>query len=113
MRGEAGDGGRDDDADGGEDDDGDPNLLQHGNAQRSAAVEQDIARPEQQDHLVQRRVSTDMDQPQRLRADRDPGDQKHRDVRNPDLLRQKTGDRADRQNEPAGEQRVLGNLDRG
>ena len=102
-----------DDADGGDHDDGDPDLLQHVEAQRRAAIEQDVAGAEQQDDLVQRRIRLDVDQPERLRADRDPGDQKHRDVGNPDLLRHQAGERADRQNEPARQQRVLGDLDGG
>ena len=93
MGGKAGDAGGDQHADGGDHDDGDPDLLQDVEAQRRAAVEQNVAGAEQQDDLVQRRIRLDVDQPQRLRADRDAGDQKHRDVGNPDLLRQQAGER--------------------
>ena len=82
-------------------------------AQRSAAIEQDVAGAEQQDDLVQRRIRLDVHEPQRLRADRDPGEQKHRDIGNPDLLRQQAGDGADRQNEPARKQRMFGDLNGG
>ena len=82
-------------------------------AQRSAAVEQNVAGAEQQDDLVQRRIRLDVDQPQRLRADRDADDEKHRDIGNPDLLRQQAGEGADRQNEPARQQRVLGDFNGG
>ena len=51
--------------------------------------------------------------PSACRADQHADDEKHRDVGNLDLLRQQAGDGADGQNEPAGQQRVLGNFDRG
>ena len=54
-----------------------------------------------------------MHEAQRVRADRDARKQEDRDVRDPDLLRQQCGKRADSQDEPAGEQRVLGDFDRG
>ena len=41
-------------ADRGDHDDGDPDLLQDLEAQRRAAIEQDVAGAEQQDDLVQR-----------------------------------------------------------
>ena len=59
-------------------------------AQRRAAVEQDVAGAEQQDDLVQCRVRLDVDEAERLRTDSDAGDQEHRDVGNPDLLRQQS-----------------------
>ena len=81
VRGNAGDDGGDDDADRGDHDDGDPDLLEHGKAQRGAAVEQDIARAEQQDDLVQRRGGLDVDQA-RAHAGRSPcrqsGTRRHR-----------------------------------
>ena len=51
--------------------------------------------------------------PQRLRPHRDSHDQKDRDVRNPHLLRQQTGERADRKDKPTRKQRVLGEFNRG
>jgi hypothetical protein len=88
IRGEAGDPGGNQDADRGDHDDGDPDLLQDIEAQRSAAIEQNVAGAEQQDDLVQRRIRLDVDQAQRFRSDRHSDDQKHRDIGNPDLLRQ-------------------------
>src|ERR1700723_2129710 len=99
MGGNRDDAGGDQDADGGDDDDGDPDLLQDLYPQRSAAVEQNVAGAEQQNDLVQRRIRLDLDQVQRLRADRDAGDQENRDIGNPDLLRQQRRNSADRQNE--------------
>jgi len=52
-------------------------CFSHLEPQRCAAVEQDIARAEQQDDLVQRRIRRDIDQPERLRANRNPRDQEH------------------------------------
>ena len=102
--------GRNQDADRGDDDDGDPDLLQDVEAQGGAAIEQNIAGAEQQDDLVQRRIRLDIDQAQRFRTDGHADDQKHRDVGNPDLLRQQTGEGADRKDKPAGQQRVLGDF---
>ena len=49
---------------------------------------------------------------ERVRPERDARDQEDRDVGNPDLLRDERGQRADRKDQPAGEQRVLGDGDR-
>ncbi len=54
-----------------------------------------------------------MDQPERVRADRDASDQKNRNIGNPDPLRQQRGQRADREDQAARQQRVLGDQDRG
>src|SRR3982074_1971211 len=113
MGGHADDGGGDDNADSGDHDDGDPDLFQDVEAQGSAAIEQNVASAEQQDDLVQRRVRLDIDERQRLRADDDADNDKHRDIGNPDLLSEQPGESAERQNEPAGKQRVLGDLDGG
>src|ERR1700723_50197 len=113
MGGNRDDAGGDQDADGGDDDDGDPDLLQALYPQRSAAIEQNVAGAEQQNDLVQRRIRLDLDQVQRLRTDRDTGDQKHRHIGNFEFLPQQRGDSADRQNETEHEQRMLGDLDGG
>ncbi len=103
----------DQEADGRDHHDGDPDLFQYGQPQRRTAVEQDIARAEQQDGLVERGIRADVDQPERVRADRDSRQEKERDVRNPDLLRQERRQRAEGEDQPAGQQRVLGDFDRG
>ena len=110
MGGKGGDAGGDQHPNSGDGDDRNPDLLQDLYPQRRAAVEQNVAGAEQQDDLVQRRIRFDLDEVQRLWTDRDSGDQKHRDVRDPDLLRQQRRDRADRQNETEREQRMLGDL---
>ena len=79
-------------------------------AKRSAAVEKDITRAEQQDDLVQRRIYPDVNEPERMRSDRDAGEEKYRDIGNPYFLRQQAADGADRQDETAGQQRVPGDL---
>ena len=53
MGGKPGDSGRDDDADRRNDDDRDPDLLQDAEAQRGAAIEENVTGAEQQDDLVQ------------------------------------------------------------
>ncbi len=111
MRGEAGDDGRDHDADGRDHHDGDPDALQHLEPQRRAAVEQDVARAEQHDDLAQRGGGLDVDEAERMRSERDACDQEDRDVGNCDLLRDKGRQRADRKDQPAGEQGVLGDGD--
>jgi len=113
VGGNAGNDSGDDDTDGGDHDNRDPDLFQDAEAQRRAAIEKNVAGAEQQDDLVQRRIRLDVDKPQRLRADRYPDDEKHRDIGNPDLLRQQPGDGADSQNEPARKQRVFGYFDGG
>ena len=79
--------------------------------QRGTAVEQDVARAEQENDLVQRRAGLDLDEAERVRAEHDTGDQEHRDIRDPDLLRKKRCHRSDGQNETAGKQRLPGDLD--
>ena len=111
MRGEAGDDSRDDDADGRDHDDGDPDALQHLEPQRRAAVEQDVARAEQHDDLAQRGGRLDVDDAERMRPERDAREQEDRDVGNGDLLRDESRQRADRKDQPAGEQGVLGDGD--
>ena len=113
MGRDAGDGGRDQHADCGDHHDGDPDLLQDIEPQRRAAIEQDVARAEQQDDLVQRRICPDMDEAERLRADRDARDQEYRDVGDPDFLCEHACQRANRENQPARQQRVFGDLDGG
>ena len=49
----------------------------------------------------------DVDQSERLRADGYADDQENRDVRDFDFLREEAAEGADRQNESAGNQRVL------
>ena len=83
------------------------------NSQRSAAIEKNVAGAEQQDDLVQRRIRLDVDQAQRFRADPHSDDQKHRDIGNPELLRQHAGEGADGKNETAGKQHMLGYFNRG
>ena len=46
-----------------------------------------------------------------MRPERDACDQEDRDVGNADLLRDESGQRADRKDQPAGEQGVLGDGD--
>jgi len=53
----------------------------------------------------------DVDQSQGVRTHRNPGDQEHRDIGNPDLLRQKRGYGSNRKNKAAREQGVLCDLD--
>ena len=101
----------DDHADGGEDQNGDPDLPENLKSQRCASVEQDVTGTEQENDLVQRRAGLDLDQAERVRAEHDTGDQEHRDIRDPDLLRKKRGHRSDGQNETAGKQRLPGDLD--
>ena len=113
VGGQRDDAGGDQHADGGDDDDGDPDLLQDLYAQRGTAIEQNVAGAEQQNDLVQRQIRLDLDKVQRLRTDRDAGEQKHRDIGNFEFLRQQRGDSADRQNETEHEQRMLGDLDGG
>ncbi len=80
-------------------------------AERGAAVEQDVAGAEQQENLIKRGIGLYVDQAQGLRPDHHSGDKEYRDVGNFRLLREQSGDRAHRQNEPAGHQRMLGNFD--
>jgi hypothetical protein len=54
MRGKAGDAGGNKHADRGDGQDGDPDLFEDVQAQRRAAIEQDVARTKQKDDLVQR-----------------------------------------------------------
>ncbi len=113
MGGKAGDPRGNQHARRGDDQDGDPDLFEDIEAQRRAAIEQNVARAEQKDDLVQRRTRLDIDQPQPMRADRNAGKQEYRDVRNPDFLRQQAADGSDRQNEAAGKQCVPGDFDGG
>ncbi len=59
------------------------------------------------------RTGAEVHETERVRADRDAGEQEDRDAGNPDLLRDERCKRADRQDQAAGEQRVPGDLDRG
>jgi len=80
---------------------------------RSAAPpsNRNVARAEQQNDLVQRRIRANVDQLQPVRPQRYSRQQEDRDVGNPDLLGDEPRDRADRKNQSATEQRVLGDLD--
>ncbi len=100
-------------ADRGYDDDGNPNLLHHMEAQRCAAVEQDVAGAEQKQNLIERGIGLDVDQAQRRRADQHPDHKEQGNVRNFCPLRHQSGHGADGENKPGGHQRVLGDFDRG
>ena len=112
MGGGAGDDRGNQHAHGGDNDNRNPDLLHHLKAERGAAVEQDIAGAEQQQNLIERGIGLDVDQAKSLRPDHHSGDEKYRDVGNFCLLREQSGERAHRQDEPSGHQRVFGDFNR-
>jgi hypothetical protein len=67
MRSKPGNGGSDQDADRRQHHDSYPYPLQNIQPHHGSAVEQDVACPEQEDDLVQRRIHRDIDQLERMR----------------------------------------------
>ncbi len=108
-----GDAGGDDHADGRDHHDGDPHLLQHRDAQRGAAVEQDVAGAEDQDDLVQRRIGLDVDRAADPRAEQHADEQINHHVRNSETPGEQAGQHAGAEDHAKGEQHVLRGLDRG
>ena len=92
-------------------DDRDPDLLHYLEAQRGAAVEQDVGRAENQDQLVERRIGADMHQIGGLRAEQHAGDQEHRDVRDAGFLRDQPAQRSGGEDGSEHDQHLLGDLD--
>ena len=88
-------------------------MLQHGEPQRGAAVEEDVAGAEDEDDLVQRRIRLDGDPADELRAEEDAGEEVDRHVRHLQAPRGEPRQRPGRENHAKDQQHVFRGLQGG